>query len=218
LKLPQIRKNKENKSSMAFNEQALKRVGIQIISTERVNQRLDALKEFNKTLDLKPPSDLTADKLFEWHVGNWNKLWNMYTESQVAWFRAGSKGIFAEIVFLVEDIKESVEVAIEANRANLIFYSKLIEEAQKRKDNQAEIRINNKKLQLVRDFHITWLIKLGYKAVGKVGRLCWFLEDVNTPESFPIMSNQPIQLDRVNLGGSDIINETQTSGKRRERV
>jgi len=204
-------------SGTNFTQDALRKAGLQLISTQRIEERIEAKRIFDDTIKALPP-DNTKDKpeeLFEWHVDNWHKAYNMYKQNQVPWLRAGSDGTFGRMTTAIETMHEEIEVAVIDNRNILAEYTSLVTKAEKSQDTVLQTRINVARKRLVRDFHVIWLVKLGYKFLEMQSNLTWLTEDVSTPESFPIITTQPLELARVNLGpdGGTPGNQTKKTSK-----
>jgi hypothetical protein len=212
------------KVQMPFNEAALKKIGLQTISTERMGDRKTEQKIFNALFTLKPKTNATPEQKFNFYVQQLEDIWGMYKANQVSYLRAGSNGPFGMMVTAIEGMYVRTMIAIDANRhilEKLNYRLAVAKKDQSRNTNNViskitaklspneqtflgkllnnfglgndQYKIERKKEQLVRNFVITWLYLLMFEYVGKMGNFCWLLEDVNVPESFPIMSNQPIQ-------------------------
>lgn len=189
------------KATVPFSQEAMKKIGVQTISTERISERKAELHNFHETLSTRPPTETAKqpDLLFEWYVDKLYKVWNMYKENQVAWARAGSNGDLSIMVTAINTMMTTTEIAIEGNRDALARYNQVWKKAEEKQDECTKQKVLSKKMQIVREFNEAWLIKNVLEYVQKMGDLCWFVEDVGVPETFPIMTNQPIKEDRAKV-------------------
>ncbi len=192
-----------------FAMEAMEKIGLQTISTERIGERIESQKQFNSLFNMKPQKDATPEEKFDFYVKQLEDIWGMYKANQVAWLRAGSNGPFGQMVTAIEGMKVHTNIAIDANRTILAKLNENIEERKPKKGEKK--KIERKKEQLVRNFYTTWLILLMFQYVSKMGNFCWLLEDVNTPESFPIMTTQPIQPERAEVNEELLKGETDVS-------
>jgi hypothetical protein len=181
--------------STTFSYDAMQKAGLQVITSERIYDRQREQTAFNDLFNLKPKVDAEPETKFEFYVEQLNLIWGNYKAYQMAWFRAGSEPGFAQMVTALEGMKEKTDLAIERNRHRLAIYSKGITEANKNKEKNATIinKLTARKEQLVRNFHVSWLIMLMFKYVSAQGNLSWKREDVNPPITLAIQTVQPIQ-------------------------
>ena len=198
------------KPKSEFSYEVLRKAGLQVVSSERVSERIQWQKDFNAKIAEKPKKDSSPEEMFEFYVTQLDTVWGMYKANQMAWFRAGSNGPFGEMVTSIEVMHEKTSIAIERNRHILeklndcivnasksqdIDKTKTDEEIKKEKLRSEAIvkKLKNKKEQLVRNFYVAWLVMLMFKYISAQGNLCWNLEDVNPPETYGIQTVQPIQ-------------------------
>ncbi len=198
--------------STTFSYDAMQKAGLQVITSERIYERQHEQKLFNGLFNLKPPIDARPEDKFEFYVDQLNLIWGNYKAYQMAWFRAGSEPGFAQMVTALEGMKEKTDLAIERNRHRLAIYNKGITEANKNKEKNATIvsKLTARKEQLVRNFHVAWLLMLMFKYISAQGNLSWKREDVDKPMTLAIQTVQPIQQDRARVN-EDLLKEADVS-------
>jgi hypothetical protein len=195
------------KKSSPINE-ALKATGTTVVSFGHTSARISSQEDFRQELKRKPPIDKqTALEIFEWHVEQWYKIFDMFKTNQVAFGRAGNNPAYGRMFFAVDGIAKEIDVAIINNRAILQSSQASIDTT---KTNEEKNALLFQQKQLVTDFVVAYLINAGYLYIEMTSDACWFDKDVSTPATIAIQSTQPLQQDRAKVN-EELLKEADVS-------
>jgi hypothetical protein len=190
-----------NRSQTPMQE-ALKTTGTVMVSFATTGARLESQEDVKNLLKREPPDTMIDTlEIFEYHVKNWHKTFELFKNIAVAWGRAGDNQAYGRMFFAVNGIAKEIEVAIINNRAILQRIAeeiKIINEDNKDKEDKTCNLVYQQK-QLITEFVEAYLVNAGYLYVDNTSDACWFDKDVSTPLTVVVQTIQPIQQDRAKV-------------------